>query len=65
MDTTEQRLAAIEAMLTKIIAIIEELQPLINQIKKHPKLAARKIGVDNKNDIPWKYYGPDDTPWKY
>ena len=65
MDSTEQRLAAIEAMLTKIIVIIEELQPLINQIKKHPKLVAKKIGVDNKNDIPWKYYGPDDTPWKY
>ena len=47
MDSTEQRLAAIEAMLTKIIVIIEELQPLINQIKKHPKLAARKIGGDN------------------
>ena len=56
MDTTEARLAAIEAMLAKIIAIIEELQPLINQIKKHPKLAARKIGGDNgKYDTPWKY----------
>ena len=56
MDTTEQRLAAIEAMLTKIIAIIEELQPLINQIKKHPRLVAKKIGGDNgKYDTPWKY----------
>ena len=56
MDSTEQRLAAIEAMLTKIITIIEELQPLINQIKKHPKLVDKKIGGDNgKYDTPWKY----------
>ena len=60
MDSTEQRLAAIEAMLTKIIVIIEELQPLINQIKKHPKLAARKIGGDFE-----KYGNPYDNPWKY
>ena len=56
MDTTEQRLAAIEAMLTKIITIIEELQPIIDKIKKHPKLVAKKIGGDNgKYDTPWKY----------
>ena len=59
MDSTEQRLAAIEAMLTKIITIIEELQPLINQIKKHPKLAAKKLNGGNSE----KYHIPYDNPW--
>lgn len=50
MDEIDQRLSRIEAVLQEILAVIEILRPLIEEARKHPKIArlqARRIINDS------------------